>query len=124
MQVKVNLSGSARMGEDGNSLPGRWVDMVVEGSEVYIVSSVGISLLLQGYVVTSWPIPSARPRRQHDFVGQGHSRRPNDQGDVVPVPRDWPGGESNRTQWTDRREHHTRRDRRRRRIGGRIRAWV
>lgn len=39
-QVKVNLGGRARVDEDGNVVPGRMVDMVVEGSNVFIVSAV------------------------------------------------------------------------------------
>ena len=38
--MKVNLGGPARHDEDGNPVPGRMVDMVVEGQDVYIVSSL------------------------------------------------------------------------------------
>ena len=38
LQVKVNLGGPPRIDEDGNVIPGRLVDMVVEGSNVYLVS--------------------------------------------------------------------------------------
>ena len=38
LQVKVNLGGQPRYDEDGNVVPGRTVDMVVEGSDVYMVS--------------------------------------------------------------------------------------
>lgn len=34
----MNLGGSPRLDEDGNAVPGRMVDMVVEGNDVYIVS--------------------------------------------------------------------------------------
>ena len=39
-QVKVNLGGAPRFDEDGNIVPGRMVDMVVEGDEVSIVRAV------------------------------------------------------------------------------------
>ena len=39
-QVKVNLGGAPRLDGDGNLIPGRMVDMVVEGSDVFIVSTV------------------------------------------------------------------------------------
>ena len=39
-QVKVNLGGAPRFDEDGNIVPGRMVDMVVEGDEVFIVRAV------------------------------------------------------------------------------------
>ncbi|KAI0774251.1 DnaJ-domain-containing protein [Fomes fomentarius] len=40
-KVKVNLGGSPRYDEDGNVIPGRMVDMVVEGSSVYILERDG-----------------------------------------------------------------------------------
>ncbi|KAI0750703.1 DnaJ-domain-containing protein [Daedaleopsis nitida] len=40
-KVKVSLGGGARMDEDGNVLPGRMVDMIVEGSHVYILEPNG-----------------------------------------------------------------------------------
>ncbi|RPD67186.1 DnaJ-domain-containing protein [Lentinus tigrinus ALCF2SS1-7] len=40
-KVKVNLGGSARLDEDGNVMPGRMVDMVVEGNGVYILERDG-----------------------------------------------------------------------------------
>ena len=33
----MNLGGPPRIDEDGNLIPGKLVDMVVEGSNVYIV---------------------------------------------------------------------------------------
>jgi DnaJ homolog subfamily C member 1 len=36
----VNLGGAPRYDEDGNVVPGRMVDMVVEGNEVFIVCAV------------------------------------------------------------------------------------
>ena len=36
-QVKVNLGGRAYMDEDGNIVPGKQLDMVVDGDDVYIV---------------------------------------------------------------------------------------
>lgn len=39
-QVKVNLGGAPRLDGDGNLIPGRMVDMVVEGSDVFIVGAV------------------------------------------------------------------------------------
>lgn len=38
MKVKINLGGGARMDEDGNVVPGKMIDMVVDGDHVYIVS--------------------------------------------------------------------------------------
>lgn len=40
-KVKVNLGGQPRLDEDGNAIPGRTVDMVVEGSQVYILEADG-----------------------------------------------------------------------------------
>ncbi|TBU45074.1 DnaJ-domain-containing protein [Dichomitus squalens] len=40
-KVKVNLGGSPRLDEDGDVIPGRMVDMVVEGSHVYILEPDG-----------------------------------------------------------------------------------
>jgi len=34
----VNLGGGIRFDEDGNVIPGKMIDMVVEGENVYIVS--------------------------------------------------------------------------------------
>lgn len=36
----MNLGGAPRFDADGNMIPGRMVDMVVEGSDVFIVSAV------------------------------------------------------------------------------------
>ena len=41
----MNLGGTPRLDEDGNVIPGRMVDMVVEGNEVYIVSAVATSVV-------------------------------------------------------------------------------
>ena len=38
-QVKVPLGGSVRYDEDGNLIPGRMVDMVVDGNDVFIVGA-------------------------------------------------------------------------------------
>ena len=38
LQVKVNLGGGPRIDEGGNIVPGRMVDMVVDGNGVYLVS--------------------------------------------------------------------------------------
>ena len=38
-KVKVNLGGGPRLDEDGNVVPGKMVDMMVEGQNVYIVSA-------------------------------------------------------------------------------------
>ncbi|KAJ3529210.1 hypothetical protein NM688_g7883 [Phlebia brevispora] len=43
-KVKVNLGGPPRLDEDGNLVPGRTVDMVVEGSNVYILEPDGTLL--------------------------------------------------------------------------------
>ncbi|KAI0347267.1 DnaJ-domain-containing protein [Trametopsis cervina] len=40
-KVKVNLGGGGRFDEDGNPLSGRWVDMVVEGNDVFFLDSDG-----------------------------------------------------------------------------------
>ncbi|KIP10701.1 hypothetical protein PHLGIDRAFT_125394 [Phlebiopsis gigantea 11061_1 CR5-6] len=40
-KVKVNLGGAARLDGDGNLIPGRMVDMVVEGSDVFILEADG-----------------------------------------------------------------------------------
>ena len=36
-QVRVNMGGRAYLDEDGNVVPGRQLDMVVEGNDVFIV---------------------------------------------------------------------------------------
>lgn len=36
--MKVNLGGPSRVDEDGNIMSGRWIDMVVEGNDIFIVS--------------------------------------------------------------------------------------
>lgn len=40
-KVKVNLGGAPRFDEDGNVVPGRMVDMVVEGNDVFILEEDG-----------------------------------------------------------------------------------
>ncbi|KAI0770860.1 DnaJ-domain-containing protein [Irpex lacteus] len=40
-KVKVNVGGAPRIDEDGNVIPGRMVDMVVDGSDVYFLDSDG-----------------------------------------------------------------------------------
>jgi len=40
-KVKVNLGGRARYDQDGNVIPGRMVDMVVEGDDVFVLESDG-----------------------------------------------------------------------------------
>jgi len=37
-QVRVNLGGSARMDEEGNVIPGKMIDMLVDGDDVFLVS--------------------------------------------------------------------------------------
>lgn len=34
----MNLGGGIRFDEEGNAIPGKMIDMVVEGENVYIVS--------------------------------------------------------------------------------------
>ena len=34
----MNLGGDNRFGEEGNAIPGKMIDMVVEGEDVYLVS--------------------------------------------------------------------------------------
>ena len=36
-EVRVNVGGRAYMDEEGNVIPGKQIDMVVDGNEVYIV---------------------------------------------------------------------------------------
>jgi len=36
-KVKVNLGGAARMDEEGNMIPGKMIDMLVEGDDVFIL---------------------------------------------------------------------------------------
>ncbi|KAH9943460.1 DnaJ-domain-containing protein [Epithele typhae] len=43
-KVKVNLGGHPRMDQDGNYVPGRMVDMVVEGGDVYMLEKDGSML--------------------------------------------------------------------------------
>jgi hypothetical protein len=40
LQVKVNLGGGPRQGEDGNVIAGKMLDMVVEQDKVFIVREV------------------------------------------------------------------------------------
>ncbi|KAI0796690.1 DnaJ-domain-containing protein [Abortiporus biennis] len=40
-KVKISLGGPSRYDEDGNPLPGRMVDMVVEGNDVYMLEPGG-----------------------------------------------------------------------------------
>ncbi|KAI0686431.1 DnaJ-domain-containing protein [Cytidiella melzeri] len=40
-KVKVNLGGGSRYDAEGNPLQGRWVDMVVDGNDVFFVDSDG-----------------------------------------------------------------------------------
>lgn len=40
LQVKVNLGGGPRQGEDGNVVAGKMLDMVVEQDKVFIVREV------------------------------------------------------------------------------------
>lgn len=35
----MNLGGGIRLDEEGNAIPGKMVDMVVEGENVYLVSA-------------------------------------------------------------------------------------
>lgn len=42
----MNIGGAPRHGEDGNVVGGRWVDMVVDGSDVFIVSSPFVLTLI------------------------------------------------------------------------------
>lgn len=37
----MNLGGGTRYDEDGEPIPGKMIDMVVEGENVYIVSVTG-----------------------------------------------------------------------------------
>jgi len=45
-KVKVNLGGRQRYDEDGNAVGGKWVDMVVEGNDVYILEPDGSMILV------------------------------------------------------------------------------
>ncbi|KAF9780123.1 DnaJ-domain-containing protein [Thelephora terrestris] len=44
-KVRVNLGGRIRFDEDGNALPGKMIDMVVEGENVYIAEDGELILL-------------------------------------------------------------------------------
>lgn len=55
------------MDDDGNVVAGRWLDLVVEGESVFIVSSLVASSRLKQHVVTP---PSAGARRQPAACGQ------------------------------------------------------
>jgi len=44
-KVKVNLGGGIRFDEEGNALPGKMIDMVVEGENIYIVEDGELALL-------------------------------------------------------------------------------
>jgi len=50
-QVKVNLGGGTRFDEEGNAIPGKMIDMVVEGEDTYIVED-GESILLDASSAT------------------------------------------------------------------------
>ncbi|KAG6336837.1 hypothetical protein ID866_2233, partial [Astraeus odoratus] len=45
-KVKVNLGGVPRVGEDGRMVPGKVIDMVVDGENVYVLDSSGELYLL------------------------------------------------------------------------------
>ncbi|KAH9951606.1 DnaJ-domain-containing protein [Amylocystis lapponica] len=40
-KVKVNLGGGPRLDDEGNTVGGKWVDMVVDGGDVYILEGDG-----------------------------------------------------------------------------------
>jgi len=44
-KVRVNLGGPIRFDEDGNAIPGKMIDMVVEGENVYIAEDGELILL-------------------------------------------------------------------------------
>ncbi|TFL05859.1 DnaJ domain-containing protein [Pterulicium gracile] len=51
-KVRVNLGGSRTVDEDGNANPGRMLDMVVEGANVYILEPNGALELLDASAAT------------------------------------------------------------------------
>ena len=83
-----------RMDEDGNVVPGKMVDMVVEGQDVYIVSWPGTNLepLCHG---SRYATPLARVGWESSVSVERDRGGPIDQEDVVPVPCDraiWKSG--------------------------------
>ncbi|KAH8830489.1 DnaJ domain-containing protein [Flagelloscypha sp. PMI_526] len=52
-KVKFNLGGRSRLDEDGNVIQGRWIDMVVNETEVYILDPNGDMDLLDRNAATS-----------------------------------------------------------------------
>lgn len=55
-QVKVNLGGGPRVDEGGNIVPGKMIEMVVDGNEVYIVSRPKLQgdRLTDVYLIVRW----------------------------------------------------------------------
>lgn len=51
-KVKVNIGGPPRLDEDGNVVPGKFIDMVVDGQEVFILESDGSRLPLDTSAAT------------------------------------------------------------------------
>ncbi|KAL4081676.1 DnaJ domain-containing protein [Scleroderma yunnanense] len=51
-KVKVNLGGGPRSDEDGRIVPGKMIDMVVEGNDVYILDPLGELHLLNEDIAT------------------------------------------------------------------------
>ncbi|KAF7793655.1 hypothetical protein EIP86_004770 [Pleurotus ostreatoroseus] len=89
-KVKVNLGGPPRLDEDGNLIPGRMVDMVVEGSNVYILEPDGTLLPVDS---TTAVVPSikrtwflAMLAQLYDKIIHGQSAHDdvdaNDMGDI------------------------------------------
>ncbi|EKM59234.1 uncharacterized protein PHACADRAFT_249533 [Phanerochaete carnosa HHB-10118-sp] len=61
-KVKVNLGGAPRIDEDGSLVPGRMVDMVVEGNDVFILEEDGSLLPVDNSTAVppsfsrTWPV--------------------------------------------------------------------
>jgi len=51
-KVKVNLGGAPRMNEEGNMVPGKMIDTVVDGNEVYICDGPDLHLLDESSATT------------------------------------------------------------------------
>jgi len=65
-KVRVNLGGSARMDEEGNVIPGKMIDMLVDGDDVFIVEGpedlikVDASTAIQPSIGNTWVVNIAR----------------------------------------------------------------
>ncbi|KAI0719576.1 DnaJ-domain-containing protein [Cerioporus squamosus] len=94
-KVKVNLGGSPRLDEDGNVIPGRMVDMVVEGNDVYILERDGSLLPVDSE--TAWflslvtGLVSKVTRRDGSAIESTGSAEGEDSDDASGTVSDAPG---------------------------------